>query len=73
MPDPEINQASDFMEQGKLEEAAAILGKYVCHRKPDSFGAWSLLRISPLAKKRNSRLPRSDAQAVHAKCASGNV
>ena len=42
-PDPEINQASDFMEQGKLEEATAILDEYVS-RKSDSFGAWSLLR-----------------------------
>jgi len=43
-PGPEINQASDFMEQGKLEEATAILVEYVS-RKSDSFGAWSLLRI----------------------------
>jgi membrane associated rhomboid family serine protease len=41
--DPEIHQASDLIENGKLAEAAAILNKYVA-KKPDSLSAWTLLR-----------------------------
>ena len=42
--DPEINVASDLVEQGKLDEAVAILKKHLVE-KPDSFSAWGLLRI----------------------------
>jgi membrane associated rhomboid family serine protease len=41
--DPEINQASDLIENGKLEGAAVILNKYLAE-KPDSLGAWNMLR-----------------------------
>ena len=43
--DPEINGASDLVEQGKLDEAVAILNRYVVEN-PDSFSAWGLLRIA---------------------------
>jgi tetratricopeptide (TPR) repeat protein len=42
-PGPEIIQANESMEQGKLTEAAAILNEFVAD-KPDSFAAWNLLR-----------------------------
>jgi len=42
-PDPEITQAGDFMESGKLDEAAATLNNYLT-TKPDSVEAWNLLR-----------------------------
>jgi len=51
--DPEINQARDLMEQGKLDDAAAILNKYVVGQ-PDSFNAWGLLRI---VHWRNNEIP----------------
>ncbi len=41
--DPEINQASDLIESGKPDEAAAILKKYL-EQKPNSLGAWNMLR-----------------------------
>jgi len=41
--DPEIHQASDLIENGKLDEAATTLNKYLAE-KPDSLGAWNLLR-----------------------------
>jgi membrane associated rhomboid family serine protease len=43
-PDPEITRAIDLMERGKLDEAAAILYAYVS-RNPNSFEAWSSLRL----------------------------
>ena len=42
-PGPEISQANELMEQGKLPEAAAILNEFVADN-PDSFAAWNLLR-----------------------------
>jgi membrane associated rhomboid family serine protease len=42
--DSEINQASHLLEQGKLDEAAEILKRYLAN-KPASFSAWSTLRI----------------------------
>ena len=42
-PGPEISQANELMEQGKLPEAAAILNEFVAGN-PDSFAAWNLLR-----------------------------
>jgi membrane associated rhomboid family serine protease len=42
-PDPEITQAGDLMEHGKLDEAAATLDNYLT-TKPDSVEAWNLLR-----------------------------
>jgi membrane associated rhomboid family serine protease len=42
--DPEINEASDLVEHGKLDQATVILNKYLAGN-PDSLGAWSLLRI----------------------------
>ena len=42
--DSEINEASDLVENGKLEQAIVILNKYLAW-KPDSLGAWSLLQI----------------------------
>ena len=42
-PGPEISQANELMEQGKLTEAAAILNEFLAD-KPDSFAAWNLLR-----------------------------
>jgi tetratricopeptide (TPR) repeat protein len=42
-PGPEISQANELMEQGKLPEAAALLNEFVAD-KPDSFAAWNLLR-----------------------------
>jgi membrane associated rhomboid family serine protease len=41
---PEINQASDFVENGKFAQAGVILKKYLAE-EPNSLGAWSLLRI----------------------------
>jgi membrane associated rhomboid family serine protease len=41
--DPSIVQATEFMEQGKVEEAIAVLQKYVA-TKPDSVDAYSLLQ-----------------------------
>jgi tetratricopeptide (TPR) repeat protein len=40
----EINQASDLVENGKFAQAGVILNKYLAE-EPNSFGAWSLLRI----------------------------
>jgi tetratricopeptide (TPR) repeat protein len=42
-PDPEISQAGDFMEHGKLDEAAATLHNYLT-TTPGSVEAWNLLR-----------------------------
>ena len=42
-PGPEISQANELMEQGKLPEAAAILNEFVADN-PDSFAARNLLR-----------------------------
>ena len=42
-PEPEISQANELMEQGRLPEAVAILNEYLAN-KPDSFAAWNLLR-----------------------------
>src|ERR1700739_3404205 len=42
--DPEINEASNLMQRGKLNEAAATLNRYIAE-KPDSFNAWGLLQI----------------------------
>lgn len=41
--DIEIQKVTDLVEHGKLEEAVAILNRYIVE-KPDSFGAWNLLR-----------------------------
>ena len=41
--DPEIHQASDLVENNKLEDAAVILNKYLAE-KPDALGAWNMLR-----------------------------
>ena len=41
--DPEIYQASDLIENNKLEQAAVILNKYLVE-KPDCLGAWNMLR-----------------------------
>ena len=41
--DPEFLQANDLIENGKLDEAAVILKKYLTE-KPDSLGAWNMLR-----------------------------
>jgi len=41
--DREILQANDLIENGKLDEAAGILNKYLVER-PDSLGAWNMLR-----------------------------
>jgi membrane associated rhomboid family serine protease len=41
--DSEISEASDLIENGKLDEASVILKRYLA-TKPDSLGAWSLLR-----------------------------
>jgi membrane associated rhomboid family serine protease len=42
--DPEINEASALMDQGKLAGAAAMLNGYLVE-KPDSLSAWGLLQI----------------------------
>ena len=42
-PGPEISQAYELMEQGKLPDAAAILNEFLADN-PDSFAAWNLLR-----------------------------
>jgi membrane associated rhomboid family serine protease len=42
--DPEINEAGDLVENGKLDQATVILNKYLSGN-PASLGAWSLLRI----------------------------
>ena len=42
-PEPEISQANELMEQGRLPEAVAILTEHLA-TKPDSFAAWNLLR-----------------------------
>lgn len=70
--DPEISEASDLIENGKLDQARMVLNTYLAG-KPDSLGAWSLLRIVQLAEKRNPPLPRSESQGVYAKFASGDV
>jgi membrane associated rhomboid family serine protease len=41
---PEINQASDLVENRKFAQAGVILNKYLAE-EPNSLGAWSLLRI----------------------------
>jgi membrane associated rhomboid family serine protease len=41
--DLELTQAGDLIENGKLEDAAVILNKYLAE-KPDSLGAWNMLR-----------------------------
>jgi tetratricopeptide (TPR) repeat protein len=41
--DPEIDQASDLMEQGQLDQAATILNNHVA-AKPNALDAWNLLR-----------------------------
>jgi membrane associated rhomboid family serine protease len=41
--DPEIERANQHMEQGQLDEAAAVLQPYVS-AKPNSVDAWNLLR-----------------------------
>jgi tetratricopeptide (TPR) repeat protein len=41
--DPELNHASELIENRKHDEAAAILKKYL-EQKPDSLGAWNMLR-----------------------------
>ncbi|MGC2803950.1 MAG: rhomboid family intramembrane serine protease [Candidatus Acidiferrum sp.] len=41
--DPEFLQANDLIENGKLDEAALILNKYL-EERPDSLGAWNMLR-----------------------------
>lgn len=41
--DPEFFQANDLIENGRLDEAAVILKKYL-PEKPDSLGAWNMLR-----------------------------
>ena len=41
--DSEIGQASECIENGKLEQASLILKEYLAS-EPDSLGAWSLLR-----------------------------
>ena len=41
--DLELTQAGDLIENGKLDEAAVILNKYL-EEKPDSLGAWNMLR-----------------------------
>jgi membrane associated rhomboid family serine protease len=41
--DPELEQVSDHMEHGQLEEAIAILNNYVA-TKPASLDAWNMLR-----------------------------
>lgn len=40
---PEITRASDLMDQGKLDDAAAILDSYLAGH-PDSIPAWNLIR-----------------------------
>jgi len=42
---PEINEASDLVENDKLDQATVILNKYLA-AKPSSLGAWNLLRIA---------------------------
>ena len=42
--DPEINEASDLVEHGKLDQATVILNKYLAGN-PDSLSAWGLLQI----------------------------
>ncbi|MGB7282844.1 MAG: rhomboid family intramembrane serine protease [Candidatus Acidiferrum sp.] len=51
--DPEINEASELVENGKLDQATVILNQYLAG-KPGSHGAWSLLRI---VHWRNNDLP----------------
>jgi membrane associated rhomboid family serine protease len=41
---PEINEASDLVENRKFAQAGVILNKYLAE-EPNSLGAWSLLRI----------------------------
>jgi hypothetical protein len=41
--DPEIGQATDLMAQGKLDDAAATLERYLTE-KPDSLGGWNLVK-----------------------------
>jgi membrane associated rhomboid family serine protease len=41
--DPEIEQASNLMEHGQLDEAISVLTNYTA-AKPNSLDAWSLLR-----------------------------
>jgi membrane associated rhomboid family serine protease len=41
--DLELTQAGDLIENGKLGDAAVILNKYLAE-KPDSLGAWNMLR-----------------------------
>jgi membrane associated rhomboid family serine protease len=41
--DLEIHQASDLIENNKLEDAAVILNRYLAE-KPDALGAWNMLR-----------------------------
>jgi membrane associated rhomboid family serine protease len=41
--DSEIGEASDLIENGKLDQASLLLKEYLA-TKPDSLGAWSLLR-----------------------------
>jgi membrane associated rhomboid family serine protease len=42
--DPEINEASDLVEHGNLDQATVILNKYLAGN-PDSLSAWGLLQI----------------------------
>jgi membrane associated rhomboid family serine protease len=43
VPDAEVKQASELIEQGKLDEAASVL-KMLLETNSDSVGAWNLLR-----------------------------
>ena len=41
--DPQITQATDLMEQGQLDQAAAVLKEYVA-ANPNSLDAWNILQ-----------------------------
>ena len=69
--DREINQASELIEKGKLDEAAAILKKYL-EEKPDSLGAGTCCGQF-IGEERNSGLPRRCWQTLRAEHRSEDV
>ena len=70
--DPEFLQANDLIENGRLDEAAVILNKYLTEN-PESIGAWNMLRAIHWPTKRNSCLSRGGWKALRTQHRSENV
>src|ERR1039458_5715592 len=63
--DPEIECANQHVEQGKFDEAVALLQQHVAV-KPNSMDAWNQLAADPLAQKRTAAISRGDGEDLRA-------